>query len=417
MDYERDLRAQPTPAARRPDDGGPDHPMLDLQRKAGNRAVSTLENDAGRPGRRPNLGLGDKGAAVMVLQQLLSSQGVPLPVDGDFNATTEAAVIAFQMRHPELGAATGGVGAGTWAALDQGVAQAPAAVEPAATPAAVDGRPAEGAPLTDPGAPATRPSTINPPGVTTSSNLILQVETRWVEEHVGTWPAWAGAAVMALPRYVLRILANGNVVGLTVQAVALANEMVESGEWDALKAAGKPPYLTWALRCGLNATPVPALSDLLAPEITDLARRVLANYPHAGPTFEHYLAGSGTPKTYSMQEFHDQSSFKSVVHDYTPLDGTPYITTYNAKGGGADWEYTFGEIDYLCIQLVDKSDPARAKVRVTLNDPYQWHPDELRVSVPIHLALEVMKQHGAKEFMQYDDGKLVVTDLSDRLKH
>lgn len=387
--------------------------MLDLQSKAGNRAVGTLENDAGRPGHRPNLGLGDKGTAVMILQQLLNSQGLPVPVNGDFGASTEAAVVAYQLRRPELGAATGGVGAGTWAALDAGVTQAPVGVEPAATPSAAES--AE-APLTDPGAPATRPSTINAPGVTTSSSPLVQVETRWIEEYLGTWPAVPRVPVIALPRIVLRLMAMST-PGLMVQVVEMAHQMVSSGEWDALQAAGKPPILTLAMRCSLALGPLPVLADLLAPEITDLARRFVADCPHASATLEHYLTGGGTPMRYSMQEFHDQSKFSSVVHDYTPLDGTPYVSTYNAKGGGKDWEYTFGEIDYVSIQLVDKSDPARAKVRVTLNDPYQWHPDELRGSMPVHFAMEVMKQYGAKEFMQYDDGKLVVTDLSDRIKH
>ncbi|MFC9694813.1 peptidoglycan-binding protein [Kribbella sp. NPDC056951] len=410
MDYEHDVQAQPAPAARRPDGPGPDHPMLDLQRKAGNRAVGTLENDAGRPGHRPNLGLGDKGPAVMVLQQLMSSQGVPLPINGNFDPTTEAAVVAYQMRRPELGAATGGVGAGTWAALDAGVTQAPVGVEPAATQTAAE------TPLTDPGAPATRPSTINPPGVTTTSSTVVQVETRWVEDAVGTWPGWARAPVIALPRFILRVLAQSP-LGLQVQAVALAYEMVKSGEWEALKAADKSPIMTWAVRCEVNTT-IGGIVDILAPEITDLARRHLADLPHARDSLEHYLAGTGAPKRYSMQDFHDQSKFSSFVHDYTPLSGEPYVTSYETEGVGFDWQYTFGGIDYLSLQLVDKSDPARAKVRVTLNDPYQWHPDDLtRVTMPVHLALEVMKQYGAKEFMQYDDGKLVVTDLSDRIKH
>ena len=63
----------------------------------------------------PILAQGDRGAAVRELQTLLNAKGANLLIDGDFGATTKAAVVKFQQQNGLI--ADGIVGASTWAAL------------------------------------------------------------------------------------------------------------------------------------------------------------------------------------------------------------------------------------------------------------------------------------------------------------
>jgi peptidoglycan hydrolase-like protein with peptidoglycan-binding domain len=63
----------------------------------------------------PTLRFGDSGNAVRVLQRLLSSNGYPVRIDGNFGALTETAVKAFQSQQNLV--ADGVVGPKTWQKL------------------------------------------------------------------------------------------------------------------------------------------------------------------------------------------------------------------------------------------------------------------------------------------------------------
>ncbi|WP_305800061.1 peptidoglycan-binding domain-containing protein [Tolypothrix sp. NIES-4075] len=63
----------------------------------------------------PTLNFGDSGDSVKVLQRLLSQNGYPIRVDGNFGALTETAVKAFQSQHNLT--ADGVVGSRTWREL------------------------------------------------------------------------------------------------------------------------------------------------------------------------------------------------------------------------------------------------------------------------------------------------------------
>ena len=71
--------------------------------------------DAILPGNLPTLRFGDSGNAVRVLQRLLSSNGYPVRIDGNFGAVTETAVKAFQSQQSLV--ADGVVGPKTWQKL------------------------------------------------------------------------------------------------------------------------------------------------------------------------------------------------------------------------------------------------------------------------------------------------------------
>jgi peptidoglycan hydrolase-like protein with peptidoglycan-binding domain len=107
--------------------------VLALQRTAGNRAVGRMlssdalpagsrrlaraEQPAGKPGARHWLNPGDTGPGVSLLQRILG-----VPRTGVFDEATRLAVVDFQTARPELHPATGGVGEGTWKALDEIIA-------------------------------------------------------------------------------------------------------------------------------------------------------------------------------------------------------------------------------------------------------------------------------------------------------
>lgn len=113
------------PAVERP---APD-PLLDLQRRAGNAAVSqllhqrseTVQREAlaeSGPGAaaRPVLKLGDSGPAVIEVQRALASLGYPVTLDGSYGARTAAFVCLMQLGlHLPV---DGEVGPATWEEVD-----------------------------------------------------------------------------------------------------------------------------------------------------------------------------------------------------------------------------------------------------------------------------------------------------------
>ncbi|MFI5730545.1 peptidoglycan-binding protein [Kribbella sp. NPDC051587] len=399
MDREREdksAEARPAPVRRPPAEQSAPAGMGDfqmLQNKAGNAAlVEAIGEQAGTPGNRPNLDLGDRGPGVRVLQQKLRSiKDIDCPVDGVFGQSTHDAVVQFQTRHPELHPATGGVGAGTWAALDRETGQL----------AEQDLHP---------------PSTVNPVGVTTSGDPLVQLETYVLADLLGgklPWYVWNPL------RKVVRLLYTaGTSTFLVEKLIYDAVHFVESGRWEAEKAKGHSPLAELLFSSHLTDTLLftDVVAEMLSEEIALFALYKLSGLRHAEPTFKHYLHGGGADYFYRMQEFVDQDAgFRAMVAAATPLDGSTQVTSYETSDADSkDWNYTFGGIDYVSLKLIDGSDRTRAKVRIVLADPYQWHPDELRASIYLHKAMEILKQTGAREFMQRDDGSPVVVDLSRR---
>jgi hypothetical protein len=398
MDHLRAEDSQlPSPAVRRPDAAPAQNDILKLQQSAGNAAVAARaqEEAEGSPGHRPNLALGDSGPGVLLLQRKLRELGLGCPADGTFGQSTHDAVVGYQQHHPELLPATGGVGPGTWATVDR-----------------------ETAPLTGPTQDLLPPNTTNPLGVSTSTDPLTQLEIQVLQGTLDGRVPW----YVVLPvRKILRVLYTmGTAPLLLAKFVYDVVHFVESGRWEAEKAQGHSPLLELLLNSHLSDTLLhtDVITDLLGEDIAMAAGLLLSRYPHAGPTFRHYLHGHGADYKYDLQDFaNTHSGFGLLVSGSTPLDGsTKVITDFAADsdGGSSDWAYTFGHIDHISLRLIDGSDRTRAKVRVVLADPYQWHGDELRGELLLHKSMEILKQTGAQEFMQRDDGNLVTVDLSGR---
>ncbi|MFF1816299.1 peptidoglycan-binding protein [Kribbella sp. NPDC058245] len=398
MDREQAEKSDAGPAPiRRPPDvqsspaGFGDFQML--QDKAGNAAVNQLMGEpAGTPGKRPNLDVGDTGPAVRVLQQKLRTIGIECPLDGTFGSRTHEAVVEFQTHNPELHPATGGVGVGTWKALDSQTGQ----------PAHQDAFPV---------------NTTNESGETTSHDPLVQLETAVLAGTFGgklPWYVWDPL------RRIIRVSYTATTeLAIGAKLIYDAVQFVESGEWEAAKAEGKSPLFKLLLNSHFPDTllHIDVLTDLLGPDIAMSAGLFLNQFKHAGPTFQHYLHGGGADRRYVLQDFADEDvSFRQVVASRTPLDGsTQVVTDYTTDTGSSrDWHYTFGGVDHLSLRLIDGSNPSRAVVQVVLADPYQWHPNEIRADILMHKSMEILKQSGAREFMQRDDGSPVIVDLSRR---
>jgi Putative peptidoglycan binding domain/Protein-glutamine gamma-glutamyltransferase len=112
-------------------DGGGGHPVLSLQRQAGNRATTILIQRSPGGGAiaaaptasHPRLARGSRGQGVRKLQQRLNVLGAepPLKVDGVFGAVTKQAVVEFQRAHfpDDETQWDGKVGTHTWEAIDE----------------------------------------------------------------------------------------------------------------------------------------------------------------------------------------------------------------------------------------------------------------------------------------------------------
>jgi hypothetical protein len=128
----RAVRRRTRPSARQVADGGDGHPVLSLQRQAGNRATTTLIQrqptggvlaPAAPTASHPRLYRGSSGQGVRKLQQRLNVLGADprLKVDGSFGAATKKAVEDFQRAHfpDDETQWDGKVGPHTWEAIDE----------------------------------------------------------------------------------------------------------------------------------------------------------------------------------------------------------------------------------------------------------------------------------------------------------
>jgi hypothetical protein len=96
------------------------------------------------------------------------------------------------------------------------------------------------------------------------------------------------------------------------------------------------------------------------------------------------------------------------------LPGFPPIT--QGDYDDQDWRNSIGNVDRLDWTIVASPDAAgNATVRISLADPYAWHPKEARITQCVHQAIENMKSQGAQEYMARGTGD-VVLNLGSALK-
>jgi hypothetical protein len=140
--------------------------------------------------------------------------------------------------------------------------------------------------------------------------------------------------------------------------------------------------------------------------MVEIARWWLRDEPDALAHLEHYLEGSGAPYVEEVRRiFAEDPRFKESVEFWIADAGTPsgqLRDVYPSYSTG-NWSNSFGGIDLIEYEILPAnfSAPDRtALVRVTIEDDYDWHPDEHRKGPCLHTGMEIMKAKGAKAFRQ-----------------
>jgi len=66
-----------------------------------------------------------------------------------------------------------------------------------------------------------------------------------------------------------------------------------------------------------------------------------------------------------------------------------------------DWRLSLGNVDEIRYEVVgDPDQNGDAEVRITIRDPYAWHPGEHRGTQCMHRVMESQKErHGARDFI------------------
>src|SRR3954470_12180782 len=174
--------------------------------------------------------------------------------------------------------------------------------------------------------------------------------------------------------------------------------------------------------------------------VTAIALHVyLIGQPLAQKHLQHYLTGGGavlkedipdlfarnpTIRNNVASQIGEQSSGGSTKSGVLEggadlpgggkLPGFPPITQDDYDD--QDWPNSIGNVDKLEWSIVAGPDAAgNATVRITLTDPYAWHPKEARLTQCVHQAIENMKSKGAAEYTAQGTGD-VVLNLSSAFK-
>jgi hypothetical protein len=138
-----------------------------------------------------------------------------------------------------------------------------------------------------------------------------------------------------------------------------------------------------------------------------------AGQPHAKLNLNHYIAGSGADLPQDMPSLlGDAKVSAKLAKLLTSASARPGLpNTFSdpleqSDYANPDWLNALGGVDTMVATIL--ADPASraanraaggtALVRVSLNDPYQWHPNEGRVTECLHELFEAMKSSGAAEY-------------------
>jgi len=92
----------------------------------------------------------------------------------------------------------------------------------------------------------------------------------------------------------------------------------------------------------------------------------------------------------------------------TEGDGQPppiRQSDYNSE----DWRLSIGNVDEVRYEILTEPDASgNAQVRISIRDPYEWHPAEARDTQCLHRVMEAQKaERGARDFTSV--GSAVVT--------
>jgi hypothetical protein len=205
------------------------------------------------------------------------------------------------------------------------------------------------------------------------------------------------------------------------RAVAGAITRQRAVQRGPVKAEETSPTETGAEASGLGDIACHVLPDAA---VVALVRAYFAvRYPRASDALVHYLEGGGRDFPVNLTEMlldnprAKERVAKHIGGGHQVGDAGQWI---DKTSGGApirqsdydseDWRLALGGIDQVDWEIV--AGPARdgsMRVRISIVDPYEWHPDEDRGTQCLHETMERQKQKGARNYNAVGTGDVQLT--------
>ncbi len=210
-----------------------------------------------------------------------------------------------------------------------------------------------------------------------------------------------------------------NITFSTLQVSKLAGKAFIKGDWHPLDSAtatiAAPVNLyisitrskgNWTYAS--KKTGVQLVCDLTPSDIGILMMgfAYLNGYPDAQKMLWYYFTGNGNDLEVDTElVFKEDDKLKtfvlsSIVSQIAKGHKDGKINVRQENYGNQNWRNAFGSIN-VHWKLVNK------RLELWIQDKYEWHPDELRISQCVHQAMNRAKEYGAKAF-NYHGTKLYI---------
>ena len=139
-------------------------------------------------------------------------------------------------------------------------------------------------------------------------------------------------------------------------------------------------------------------------------------YPRALAHLDHYLAGIGGHYREDISALFranpsiatrigrliEESGSRSGTFSGTgPEDSVLPPPIRQADYDNEDWRLSLGNVDEVRYEILTEPDASgNAQVRISIRDPYEWHPAEARDTQCLHRVMEAQKtERGARDFI------------------
>ena len=137
-----------------------------------------------------------------------------------------------------------------------------------------------------------------------------------------------------------------------------------------------------------------------------LAFAYLYEYPDAQKMLWHFLTGKGEEvQVDTTRVFAENTTLKIFVYQKIAdavKSGNSFgsVNVKQKDYGNQNWKNAFGSINVKWNKVQDK-------IELYIQDIYEWHPDEGRVTKCVHQAMSRAKQYGADRF-KYEGTRIMV---------
>jgi hypothetical protein len=149
--------------------------------------------------------------------------------------------------------------------------------------------------------------------------------------------------------------------------------------------------------------------------VVGAVRRFFLIYPRALAHLDHYLAGSGRDYQEDIAAlFRNNPSIATRIGQLIEESGSR-SGTFSGTGQEGDgqpppirqadynsesWRLSLGNVDEVSYEILTEPDASgNAQVRISIRDPYEWHPAEARDTQCLHRVMEAQKtERGARDY-------------------